>query len=441
MGPRTTQVSPSNYCVHKILILGQHSPFSGAFVALMHVMDALVSHSCLVVDLTDGGTKFGDALKLSKMWDTSEKFFDTLKTNNEIKETLPGMKTADGAGSTHAVTGFASYGEDSMQFLETRIVRDAENRKIVPEEAISVIGEDGVTNMIDAFDVMCEAGKNIVRIVVAAGNMEYGAFMGESGKVEESSDLPLISGLTFDDSEIAGIVDADEKENYVDAARLSSESAALMAEELIDDGKANAGNPDQGIINMSPHRICRYEGKKKSNENKSVSNAQETFGAHTDTSFMTLVPVAEINGLEIFDEDANKWLRPELLARQVWEDERQRKGLDPSAQTDTVTIFDGDEEHEIDLPWHYRYVVAMPGELLQIASRNEVAASVHRVVSVTDGDARVSAPVLLRARSGMRMNLSKYFGNSETFGSLLKECDGMKLEEIHNALQPSSYRD
>ena len=84
MGPRTTQVSPSNYCVHKILILGQHSPFSGAFVALMHVMDALVSHSCLVVDLTDGGTKFGDALKLSKMWDTSEKFFDTLKTNNEI---------------------------------------------------------------------------------------------------------------------------------------------------------------------------------------------------------------------------------------------------------------------------------------------------------------------------------------------------------------------
>lgn len=36
----------------------------------------------------------------------------------------------------------------------------------------------------------------------------------------------------------------------------------------------------------------------------------------------------------------------------------------------------------------------------------------------------------------MRMNISKYFGDIDTAGSLLKECDGMKLEDIHNALQP-----
>ncbi len=412
------------------------------YTALMHVMDSLVSHSCLVVDLTDGGAKFGDALKLFKMWDTSGNFFETIQTNDEMKENLPPMAPADGAGSPHAVAGFASYGDGSMQFLETRIVRDNEHKKrIVPEEAMTVLGDDGVKSIIDAFGIMCETGKNIARIAVAATNMEYGAFVAESGKVEETTDLPFISGLTFEDAEIAGIADVDDEGDFVVAAKLSSEAAALMVEELIDDGKVNVVNEAEGTISMSPHRICRYEGKKGGNVgNAAVEIAQETFGAHTDTSFLTMVPVAEISGLEIFDEDANKWLRPELLARQSWEDDRQRKGLDPTAQFDTVTIFEGDEEREVDIPWHCRYIVAMPGELLQIATRNEVAASVHRVVSVTDGDARVSAPVLLRPRSGMRMNLSKYFGDSDTFGSLLSECDGMKLEDIHKALQPSSYR-
>ena len=407
---------------------------------LMHVMDSLVSHSCLIIDLTDGGATFKDAIKLSKMWGTASNFFDVVKNDDEFMKSLPGMKMAVGAGSPHAVTGFSSYNEGSMQFLETRIVRDSEDRNIVPEEGVKVIGEEGVTSLVDAFDVMCDAGKDLVRVAVAAANMEYGGFIEESSAEEESSDLPFISGLTFEDAEVSG-VGMNDKGDIVASARMCSEAAALMVDELIDDGKLYADNAEQGSINMSPHRLCRYEGKAKSDDEKSDSNSKETFGAHTDTTFLTMVPVAEVSGLEVFDEDANKWFRPELLARQVWENERKRQGLDPSAQTDTVTIFDGDEEKEVELPWYCRYVVAMPGELLQIATRNEVAAGVHRVVSVTDGDARISAPVLIRARSGMRMNLSKYFGRSETVGSLLKECDGMKMDEIHNALQPSNYRD
>ena len=398
----------------------------------MHVMDSLVSHSCIVIDLSDGGTNWGQAVKMQKMWDTAYTFFDDMKADNNVKESLPGMQVAEGAGSPHAVSGFASYGDGAMQFLETRIVRDSESRKLIPD----VLEEDKVDSLIDAFDVMCEAGKNIVRVAVAAANMEYEAFMGESINVEETSDLPLISGLTFDDSDIAGIVDVDDEGSYTGSAKLSSEAAAKMAEELIDDGKINNGNKEQGNINMSPHRLCRYEGKSDAKQ----SDLKETFGAHTDCSFMTMVPVAEVSGLEIFDEGVEKWLRPELLARQHWENERRERGLDPDVKTESITIFDGDDEKKVEIDWNSRYVVAMPGELLQIASRNEVAAAVHRVVSVTDGDARISAPVLLRARSGMRMNSSKYFGSSETYGSLLKECDGMKLEDIHDALQPSNYR-
>mmetsp|Transcript_9364 Transcript_9364/g.13751 ORF Transcript_9364/g.13751 Transcript_9364/m.13751 type:complete len:508 (+) Transcript_9364:84-1607(+) len=416
---------------------------------LMHVMDALVSHSCLIVDVTDGGTSFADAYKLSNMWNTCSKFFDTIQGDDELIRSLPGMKTAEGAGSPHAVTGFSSYDDRSMQFMETRIVRASDEsdntneRTIVPDEAVKVIDVGGVNDMVSAFDVMYGVGKDICRVAVAAANMEYGAFVGMDDSSDEDtqgggSDLPFISGLTFDETEIAGIQDEDG--DFVVSARLSSAAAATMADELIDDGKFNSRNPDQGGINMSPHRLCRYEGKKKGGDEKYESKSQETFGAHTDTSFLTLVPAAEVSGLEIFDEDANRWLRPELLARQVWEEERRRKGLDPSALTDTVTIFEGGEEREVELPWYSRYVVAMPGELLQIATRNEVGAAVHRVVSVKEGNVRISAPVLLRARSGMRMNLPKYFGNIDTTGSLLKECDGMKMEEIHNALQPSNYR-
>lgn len=408
-------------------------------LALMHVMDALVSHTCLVVDLTDGGTKFGDALILSKMWDNASNFFETVGSSDDVLKSLPGMKAAEGAGSPHAMTGFASYGDGSMQFLETRVERDGRN--IVPLEITEIMSQEGVQNMVGAFDVLCQLGKDIVRVAVAASNMEYDAFLGQSSDAEEDSDFPMISGLTFDDTEIAGIADVDSEGNYADAARLSSEAAVLLADELIDDGKVRADNIDQGSISMSPHRICRYEGKTGSDDKKTDSKLKETFGAHTDTTFMTMIPVAEVSGLEVFDEGVNKWFRPELLARKVWESDRQKQGLDPTGQTDTVTIFDGDEEKEVDLPWYCRYVVAMPGELLQIATRNEVAAAVHRVVSVKGENARISAPVLLRARAGMRMNVPKYFGNIETAGSLLKECNGMKLEDIHNALQPSNNKD
>lgn len=408
---------------------------------LMHVMDALVSHSCLIVDLTDGGTRFGDAIKMKKMWDASSKFFQTIQNDNDAIKSLPNMKKAEGTGSPHAMIGFESYGDGSMQFLETRISRGAaDSRKIVPDAVANLMGDDNCISMIEAFDLMCDVGKDIVRIAVAAANMEYSGFLSQNTQDEEISDLPAISGLTFDDQEIAGISTNDDAGSYVTAARLSSEAANLMVNELIDDGKTNLMNKDEEIISMSPHRICRYEGKTSNADKKDEGNTKETFGAHTDTSFMTLVPVAEVSGLEVFDDDANKWFRPELLARQIWEKDRELLGQDPTSECDTIKVFDGEEDKVMNLPWHCRYVVAMPGEFLQITTRNEVAAAVHRVVSVKNGQARMSAPVLLRARSGMRMNLSKYFGNLENTGSLLRECDGMKLEDIHSALQPSNYR-
>lgn len=397
---------------------------------LMHVMDSLVSHSGLIVDVTDGGTRFGDAVKISKMWEVSSDFFNKVGNNDELIKTLTCESTEEGRG----MVGFASFPERGMQTLEARILRDDKNQTLAPDDVAEIVGEDGVVSLMDSYNTLCDIGKDIVRVAVAAANMEYEAFLGESDLAEKSSDLPLISGLTFDDAEIAGMVDMEG--GYVAASRMASEAAILMVDELIDDGKVSAKYAQEPAMSMTPQRICRYKNEGGSNDKNLDPNGKETFGAHTDTAFMTLIPVAKVSGLEIFDEGANKWFRPELLARQAWEKERRRQGLDTSSQTDTVTIFHGEEEKEIELPWQCRYVVAMPGQLLQVATRNEVAAAVHRVIAVPGGDnkIRISAPVLLRPQFGTRMNLSKYFGRSETAGSLLKECDGMRMEDIYDAL-------
>jgi len=145
---------------------------------------------------------------------------------------------------------------------------------------------------------------------------------------------------------------------------------------------------------------------------------------HTDSTFITAVPCAEVAGLDVYDEAAEQWYRPELTARRHWRAVRLSQGHDPDSLTETID--------NSDVPWHSRYVVLMPGELLQLATRNEILATVHRVVAATDTP-RLSAPVLLRGRPSQRWDCNRYLGKADT--PLLKECDGMSVNEIHDALQ------
>jgi hypothetical protein len=352
------------------------------------------------------------------------------------------MKAVENIGTQHAVAGFNSYNDGSMQFLETRIVKKQESNEsesIIPKEAASILGSKAVSSNIDAFKLLSDIGKDIVRVSVAATNMEFDGFENGSTQSEiESGDLPFISGLTFEEAELSGLnTDDTDKSPY----QLASIAALRFVEEVIDDGSCGNQRPistEHDEVSMSPHRFCRYEGISKE-DRKPNENLKEIFGAHTDTSFVTLVPVAATSGLEIFDEDAFMWLRPELLARRVWEQEKKKRGEDTKSRTESITILDGDTEKQVQLPWHCRYVIAMPGELLQIASRNEIASAVHRVVCVKQGEARLSAPVLLRPRARIRMDVERYFGNIDKVGSILKECDGMLLQDIYDALQPNSY--
>mmetsp|Transcript_21534 Transcript_21534/g.63087 ORF Transcript_21534/g.63087 Transcript_21534/m.63087 type:complete len:784 (-) Transcript_21534:127-2478(-) len=415
---------------------------------LMHLMDALVTHGCLIVDLTDGGANFAPALALSDMWSSTSSFFDAVNPSPEgedVAPSLPSIDVAEGAGSRHATVGFASYGDGRMQFLETRIRRV--DGAVIPPEVGAVAGDAGDVDakMKRAFDYIAEVGKDATRIAVAAVSAEEMTFLERAPAPSGGpfSDMPFISGLTFEEAEVSGVSEDNREESEHAAQIKAAEAASLLADELIDDGRipppGSPSNPDESTISMSPHRMCRYAEPSPGADSSTTAKLSEIFGAHTDTSFITAVPVASVSGLEVYDETEERWYRPELAARDHWERERAENLQDFKAQTEVVNV---EGAGEVELPWHSRYVVLMPGELMQLATRGEVPAAVHRVVAVTGGAARMSAPVLLRARNGMKMDVGRYLGKggSDLAEELLEECDGMAMEDIHDAMQPSSFR-
>lgn len=277
-----------------------------------HVMEALVSHGCLVVELEENA--------LDPMWKVVEDFFEYVDTSPDFP--IPSLSEVPGLPNA-AKVGYANY-EDS-EFLETRPTADG----LMPQELERVLSN--AQDLRAAFDRIAEVSKRLVTIVVAAST--------------EEADI-------LDDA---------------------WECSKLLAEELIDDGQGR-----------SPHRLCRYRN------DKAVG-----FGAHTDSTFITAVPVSQTPGLEVYDDDAEQWLRPEVKFNRE------------------------------------RHVILMPGELLQIVSRDEVQASVHRVVSV--GSPRISAPILFRGRN-LKLDCDQYLGGTEGW-ELLKACDGRSLDDIHQELQ------
>jgi isopenicillin N synthase-like dioxygenase len=179
---------------------------------------------------------------------------------------------------------------------------------------------------------------------------------------------------------------------------------------------------------MSPHRLCRYSnGSKVETSERNEPKSREIFGAHTDSTFITVVPVALVPGLEVYDEAEEKWYRPEKAARIQWENEERARDKDTTATTEVL-------EDGTMLPWCARYAIMIPGELLQLVSRSEVLAAVHRVVVTQEQSSRLSAPILVRGRSGISMNATRYLGG--TLGEpILVECEGMKLRDIHDKMQ------
>lgn len=369
---------------------------------VMHVMDAMVSHGCLIVDLGDDAAGI-----LARVWTTAEDFFERVSNDStsEATTTIPPLQTASATGSSHAKVGYANYAD--MEFLETR--RRLHDGTLLP---VNVVSDE--TALCQAMDVVANVVQAVTRVAVAAASQEVG--------------IPTATAV---------------------------EGARKLAEELLDNGRRllatnhNAKDDDDDAVDvsMSPHRLCRYSAT-NTNTNSSTTTtsnpptAREIFGAHTDSTFVTAVPVAAVAGLEVYDEAAEQWYRPELMARRHWRARTLSLGNDPDGLTENMPrrVDDGDDNsnnldttNHVTVPWHARYVVLMPGELMQLATRNEIMAAVHRVVVATDRP-RLSVPLLFRGRPQQIYNCQRYLGGTMD-SALQQECDGLSLREIHDALQ------
>jgi hypothetical protein len=120
----------------------------------------------------------------------------------------------------------------------------------------------------------------------------------------------------------------------------ASKAALLLASELVDDGRSLPASTNvkhaECLVSMSPHRHCRYSNNDASDKEKTKAPTLEVFGAHTDSSFIATVPVAAVAGLEVYDEAAEQWYRPEKATWQHWQHEQKATGKDPEAPTETT---------------------------------------------------------------------------------------------------------
>lgn len=371
------------------------------------VCDSCKKHGFVVLDFC-GGTEEEEALE--EMWTTVNEFFT--KLDKEKERTLPKMEVAADAGSKNALVGYVSYDNNAMQFLETRLLRTVNGQeKIIPDEFATIIGINGVECIKRAQHILLNTGRDVARIAVACSLKEKNE---ENGKEEEGDDLtPVLSGVTFDEGSLTSSISDEE---------LLTSSTTII-DSLMDHGQTLPDEAAGTWVSMSPHRLCRY----MHNGKNTTATATEVFGAHTDTSFVTIVPVAAVSGLEIYDNAAGTWVRPELMARLHWENEQLEQNKDPAS----LVGLNGK-------PWHARYVVCMSGELLELVTQSRFRTAVHRVVAACRGEPRASAPVLVRARPQASMDVKKLFGsnNPSDIGSLLASCDQLTMEKIHDCLQP-----
>ena len=109
------------------------------------------------------------------MWDSTQKFFDTLKNDPNIVSNLPGMTSVVGH---HAKVGYGIDENGTMQFMETQWKRDGD---LLPSEVKEVLGDEDLESLKKAFDAVCEVGKDVVRIVTVAAGMDTDVFPEDDG--------------------------------------------------------------------------------------------------------------------------------------------------------------------------------------------------------------------------------------------------------------------
>ena len=190
-------------------------------------------------------------------------------------------------------------------------------------------------------------------------------------------------------------------------------------------------------VSNSYQRIIRYL------KPQSAAAAEEdaAFWPHVDSTFLTLIPMPEIAGLEVWCPSSEYSESDNLAERGEWVRPIKPVVDDANSQEDDGTI----------------HVVALAGEFLQLLSNGQVPTCIHRVIAPqpptqsTYSSApkqykpRVSAPLFLRPRRGEDavLNVEHDLRTSGEGGlyfekNLLRECDRMRVWDYMDCMSPNN---
>ena len=174
---------------------------------------------------------------------------------------------------------------------------------------------------------------------------------------------------------------------------MTRDAIANLIETMVDDGR------DIGIVDETSHsctmqRICRYAAVPNDLEMDEI----ETLKGHTDWTILTLVPVSQVPGLEIYDPEMRSWVRPELsLARDAADDSDR----------------------------HSSFVIVLAGKWMELLTDGNVKAAVHRVVA-SKGEPRCSTPFFYRPRQEVPLSIQEHFGKDATRDGRGKNSDASR---------------
>jgi hypothetical protein len=364
---------------------------------------------CTIVRLTGS-----DATSIRGLMQYANRFFDKVDDddcNSDMKNA--GVFRID----DHIYAGFDDNvnGEGKMQFLDTRIMPNKRNIDplLLPLEVGELVGTESLTDAHRGMEILLKIGTQITSAVLDMDSLAAEKLIDDGTHIQQN------------------------------LSRKSHEQRDVLHTMMKDD------------VSNSYHRLIRYLKPDQSSDSAA-------FQAHVDSSFLTLIPMPELPGLEVWCP-SNTSNGKNIL---------EKNDCQTSGEWVRPTIPLSDKEGG-NSPYTCAYVIALAGEFLQLTSNGRVPVCIHRVIppktSLESDDVRgnsegpsykprVSAPMFLRPRRGegalldvskdlKLVNKSRNARSSTTMGNvkckealyfekgLIDECDGLGLWSAHEIMK------
>ena len=247
-------------------------------------------------------------------------------------------------------------------------------------------------------------------------------------------------------SAVLGMDETSKNKLLDDCSTTTTTDSADDVSSCTDDMESN--NADEIVENVSNsyQRIIRYL-----KPTSAANDEGAAFLPHVDTTFLTLIPMPEIAGLEVWCPSSKYGESHNLAERGEWV--RPLKPVHEESKHQYNDNIKGNHEDDQDS----LHVVAMAGEFLQLLSNGQVPSCIHRVIAPnppspskygftqTKYKPRVSAPLFLRPKRGEDaiLDVESDLRSSGDEGlyfekNLLKECDSMRVWDYLDCIGPNN---